>query len=993
MKHIYTLIITILFSSYSYGQTLLNENFDYGASSGNLTTITTNWTGFSGSGIGTDGIGYITTSLSMTAYPCSGIGGALTMDNAAEDIERGFTAVNSGVVYMSALFSASSVSSGAAGTYFLTMRNGSSFHSLIYTKTDGAGGMVFGVRETTSDASKIFGSTSFALNTTYLLVLKYDFTAGSVSLYVLPSVSLSEPVSAEATTDAGTNATSLSGVSFRQATAAPTAIIDGIRVATSWNGIMVAEDLVLGTLTTTCNSNGSGLDDDTYNATIAFTGGLNGNTFTLSTTGNIGTISGDNPTTSASGTIIISNIPEGTGITLTASDIGDGGTTNKTKVIDSPVCYPLVLNETLFDPPTDSVLGDANGDGTRSALGDEFVEFVNTSNSSIDISGFTISDDGGVRHIFPSNTIIPAGGTIVVFGSGNPTGIPGIVQIASSGELNLNNATDSVILKNPDGVVIINFNSTIAGLNLGLDLSGARNPDITGNFVLHNAIAGNPVSFSPGRLNADNVPIMKTWSGTTNNDWATATNWISNSSPSITDNVVIPAGLTNYPTATSAVTVNSVLINSGASLIAQDAFTASITYNRNLPTTDNWYLVSSPVSGESIEDLISNFTFASGTGANIGFSTFNNTGAAWTYASAASTGNIVNGKGYSVRLATPGNIGFTGTANTSDVTFALTQGTNNFNLVGNPFTASINSTTFLTNETANVELTFWMWNGTSYDTRTTGTHPNFKIAPGQAFFVEAKTTNNVTFTEALQSHETTDTFQKNSNTRPELKLTLSDGTQSRKLEVFYIEGTTKGFDNGFDGKLFGGVAENFSLYSELLAENVGVKYAVQSLPNSDFENMVVPVGIKAAAGKEITFSAEAMNIPDGINVYLEDRTANTVTLLSEANATYKVTLGESLDGIGRFYLHTKASGVLSTSEVTLDNISIYSPAKSTLRISGLSQGKASVKIYSLLGKEVFANTYNTTGVIDMNLPKLATGLYVVQLETEKGTLNKKITLE
>ncbi|MBG7612222.1 hypothetical protein IU405_08180, partial [Polaribacter sp. BAL334] len=84
--------------------------------------------------------------------------------------------------------------------------------------------------------------------------------------------------------------------------------------------------------------------------------------------------------------------------------------------------------------------------------------------------------------------------------------------------------------------------------------------------------------------------------------------------------------------------------------------------------------------------------------------------------------------------------------------------------------------------------------------------------------------------------------------------------------------------------------------------------------------------------------------PDGFNVYLEDRAANTVTLLSEANATYKVTLGESLDGIGRFYLHTKASGVLSTTDVALDNISIYSPAKSSLRIVGLSQGRASVKI-------------------------------------------------
>jgi hypothetical protein len=183
------------------------------------------------------------------------------------------------------------------------------------------------------------------------------------------------------------------------------------------------------------------------------------------------------------------------------------------------------------------------------------------------------------------------------------------------------------------------------------------------------------------------------------------------------------------------------------------------------------------------------------------------------------------------------------------------------------------------------------------------------------------------------------------------------------------------------------------IYTHLLSNSEGKKYQVQSLPNSDFENMVVPVGVKAAAGKEITFSLEAMNIPDGINVYLEDKTANTVTLLSEANATYKVTLTDALDGIGRFYLHTKASSVLGTENIALNNVSIYSVDASTLRIAGLSEGKASVKMYSILGKQVFETSFNATAVKDMQLPKLASGIYVVQLATEKGTLNKKITLE
>ncbi|MBG7611431.1 T9SS type A sorting domain-containing protein, partial [Polaribacter sp. BAL334] len=96
---------------------------------------------------------------------------------------------------------------------------------------------------------------------------------------------------------------------------------------------------------------------------------------------------------------------------------------------------------------------------------------------------------------------------------------------------------------------------------------------------------------------------------------------------------------------------------------------------------------------------------------------------------------------------------------------------------------------------------------------------------------------------------------------------------------------------------------------------------------------------------------------------------------------------------GRFYLHTKASGVLSTTDVALDNISIYSPAKSSLRIVGLSQGRASVKIYNILGKQVLNTSFVSNGVQDIALPKLTTGIYIVQLENENGTLNKKIILE
>jgi uncharacterized protein (TIGR02646 family) len=242
-----------------------------------------------------------------------------------------------------------------------------------------------------------------------------------------------------------------------------------------------------------------------------------------------------------------------------------------------------------------------------------------------------------------------------------------------------------------------------------------------------------------------------------------------------------------------------------------------------------------------------------------------------------------------------------------------------------------------------------------------------------------------------QKDATGGTFQKSSTA--EVKLMMNDGAANRFAKMYYLDNATKGFDNGYDGETFGGVANTVDVFTNLLENNEGKKYQIQSLPNSDFENMVIPVGVKAAAGKEITFSVEALNIPSGINVYLEDKTTNTVTLLSEANATYKVTLAGALDGIGRFYIHTKASSVLSTETIALGNVSIYTTDASTLRVAGLSQGKASVKVFSLLGKQVFETSFNATGVKDMQLPKLASGIYVVQLATENGTLNKKITLE
>ena len=157
----------------------------------------------------------------------------------------------------------------------------------------------------------------------------------------------------------------------------------------------------------------------------------------------------------------------------------------------------FLINEVLYDPAT-NISGDANGDGIRDANNDEFIEFFN-SGPALDISGYTISDADRVRHIFPSGTIVPLNGVIVVFGGGTPTGTFGgaIVQTSSEAVLNMNNAGDIMTVRDASGNVVVIFD--INGLDGNPDESYTRNPDVTGSFQLHSTITtANGKAYTPG---------------------------------------------------------------------------------------------------------------------------------------------------------------------------------------------------------------------------------------------------------------------------------------------------------------------------------------------------------------------------------------------------------------------------------------------------------------------------------------------------------------
>ena len=525
---------------------------------------------------------------------------------------------------------------------------------------------------------------------------------------------------------------------------------------------------------------------------------------------------------------------------------------------------------------------------------------------------------------------------------------------------------------------------------------------LTDNSVNNNT--GTLSNFALSGITSNWLSPSLTWTGSVSNDWNTAGNWNKGVLVNNKSNITIPSGLTSYPTITGAVTINSIIINSGASLIAKDAtsFTGTVTYNRNVNFVSGnlkgWYLMSSPVVGETYNDTYVTANSIANSGTNRGIATYNTATNTWSYLQGGGSRTFNDGQGYSIKRKTStGNVNFTGTLNTNNagVNRVMTTTSTRFNLIGNPYTTYLNSVTFLNNEGAISDTkTLWVWNRTlstngAYEVKGVG--DAFVIAPGQGFFVQANAAGGTfNFAESNQSHNGADTFQR--DTKNEFKLIISDGTINNYAKVYYLNNTTTGFDVGYDGEMFSGTSNSFAVYTHLITDSQGKNYQIQSLPKANYENMVIPVGLNVEAGKEITFSVEDLNLPTDIKVFLEDKETNTFTRLDEANSNFKFTPTSALNGIGRFFIHT-SQNALSIKDVALDNVSIYKLDNSTLRVAGLQNIKTNIKVFNILGKLVLNTSFTSNGVKDVTLPKLATGVYVVQLQTDKGKLNKKIILE
>jgi len=198
------------------------ENFDY---TENDLLVNLGWNAHSGAG--TNSVRVVSPGLEFPGYPSSGIGNAAAVDNTGEDVHLVFDQVTEGSVYVSFI-----MKTGATNFegYFLHLGQtniGTTYFSRVWVNATGDG---VGIG-TTAPAEYI----PISVATPTLIVLKFTFSNKLSELFVFNSMPSSEPATPDASFTETVAFSNIGSVALRQYDASQDIIVDGIRIATSWN--------------------------------------------------------------------------------------------------------------------------------------------------------------------------------------------------------------------------------------------------------------------------------------------------------------------------------------------------------------------------------------------------------------------------------------------------------------------------------------------------------------------------------------------------------------------------------------------------------------------------------------------------------------------------------------------------------------------------------------------------------------------------------------
>nr|NQU90724.1 T9SS type A sorting domain-containing protein [Bacteroidota bacterium] len=467
----------------------------------------------------------------------------------------------------------------------------------------------------------------------------------------------------------------------------------------------------------------------------------------------------------------------------------------------------------------------------------------------------------------------------------------------------------------------------------------------------------------------DNVPPTLNWTGVTDTNWETDSNWDLGYCPRSIDDVIIPV-VTNQPVIGAAGTADCnhltilsgarLTLNASSSLITNGIILNNGTIDVQRTITDGqWHLISSPITSATAAvfagDYLQYWTESTADWTDITTSTYALTPA--------------QGYGHWGVAKSETTYTFTGTPNTGNQSIGITaSGSGDYtgaNLLGNPYPSSIDWSE-LDGAEGYGAVYYWDAEDSRYASWNDGSAVNGGvqyIPPMQGFFI-VDDAGAFFLMNVNRTHSGASTFfkAKQEISANAILLEAQNGILRDELFIKVNEAAITGYEKQFDAwKFFSGTPGMPEIYSygneDKLAIDVRPETDVIQLGFSNSENGIYTIGIKEMADISIAI--------------FEDTKTNTFHDLTKSSYGFAWDIG---DDEMRFKLHLDAVGI-EENVADKKEIFIYSSGKEIF-IKGADASQ--VRVVDMMGRTVLEKYVHRSTLTSFETD-LKTGVYVVSV--------------
>ncbi|WP_179333454.1 T9SS type A sorting domain-containing protein [Winogradskyella costae] len=664
----------------------------------------------------------------------------------------------------------------------------------------------------------------------------------------------------------------------------------------------------------------------------------------------------------------------------------------------------IIITEIMINP---GYVGDTSG---------EYFEVYNTTDTDIDMAGWTISDTQTptpndihvITPVIPATTVIvPAYGFAVLGRNSDSATNGGIVIDYEYSGFNIANDHDEIAISDLSGTLtdVVEYDDdgiwpsistsgqamiytgsniednndgslwTFATVSEGIDVDhgspGINGTDQIVSYLIYVNAAWN---LTPSELTDTRIAYIRKDESTTFSTDVDLNNLFIEEGASLTIN-------TGVTLTATTVTLESAS-DRFSSLISDGTISGTVNYERFVNTlstgTGGNDLISLPLmpigltfdtfitNGDNATEITDNSTFYA-------FAPYNNTNVAYENFLMNATDVLLKAKGYRAATDSGDLLTFSGTPDTGTVNITIDKPNlgSEWNLIGNPYTSYVDADAFLSDANSALldpfAVAIYAYNSGIYGgeaptisnftvinkaTISTLTEENFNIAPGQGFFVASNDTGG--------------------------SIAFTPDMRTLSGDDDYIAGRTSNESEFFKLNLMGSQTYSTSIFfnsNASLGLDPGYDAAVYGEDSENYpifshlveENTGRAMALQAIDNTDLT----SVSIPLGVNANQGEAITFSIDASNLSNTTlvyledtvantytllnsgdYTLTPSINLSGTGRFYLQISNS-TLSTIDNTLDQLNIYNNrADKTIIIAGQLSEPTTASVYDVQGRIV-----------------------------------------